>query len=511
MKDQKKIKRNLIIGIVGQVIAVLLGVILPKHILEYYGSEINGLLSSVTNIYAYIAIVEAGVAAATCQALYKPVAGNDYDGANEVIAACHYQYRKIGGIYVGLIGAFSLLYPLLIKTKLSFGEVALIILFNGLGNAINFFFHGKYLILLKADGKQYIRSILDTTVLMIKQIVKIRLINAGFDVVVVQSVSLAVSILQMLWITYYIKRYYSWINLKIKPKVAIISQSKYVMIHEVNYLISANLDTMLLTFFADLRVVSVYALYTMIYGLLTRVLYTIRDAFEFKIAYEFHRCKKAFLRLFEIYEVCYITLATSMIAVVNYLILPFLQQYTAGIQDINYIDESLPLLFALVNLFAAGRYPSDAIIHIAGHFRQTKNSAIIETCVNIGVSTVLVQFWGIAGVLTGTIVSALFRMVYLVEYVSRKVIERNTRATYLCWSTNLLLLFIWHNVSSWLPVDLTSYFQILLFGIPYACITVTVFVGINFLVLPDIIKNALLYVKDGQMVNGYRREENRNE
>ena len=76
MNDRKKIKYNLIVGISSQIIALILGIIVPKLILVNYGSEINGLLSSVTNIYAYIAIVEAGVAAASCQALYKPIVQN---------------------------------------------------------------------------------------------------------------------------------------------------------------------------------------------------------------------------------------------------------------------------------------------------------------------------------------------------------------------------------------------------------------------------------------------------
>ena len=82
MDGNKKVRKNLITGIVGLLVSIGLGILLPRLILTQYGSEINGLLTSVTNIYAYIAIVEAGVAAASCQALYKSIADNYKDGIN---------------------------------------------------------------------------------------------------------------------------------------------------------------------------------------------------------------------------------------------------------------------------------------------------------------------------------------------------------------------------------------------------------------------------------------------
>ena len=489
MQDKKKVQNNLIMGVAGQTVAVLLGIILPRLVLGSYGSEVNGLLSSVTNIYAYIAIVEAGVAAASCQALYKPLADRDYSRANTVISACHRQYRRIGGIYIVLVVLFSCIYPLLIQMEVPFVSVVLIILFNGIGNAVNFFFHGKYLILLRADGKQYVRAGLDTGSLVVRQVAKIVLIQLGFDVVLVQVVSMLVNVGQMLWLTGYVKKHYTWIDLNEKPDFSSLEQSRHVIAHQVNYLITVNLDTVLLTFFAGLKTVSVYSLYMLLYGMITRVLNAVRDALEFKIAYEYHRSKELFLKLFEAYEVSYITFATALISIVSYFILPFLTQYTSGITDANYLDPSLPPLFALTFLFAAGRYPSDAMIHIAGHFRQTKKSAVVETLLNLLVSLVLVQFWGINGALIGTIASSLFRTVYLVQYVNRELIHRSPMKTYLCWGTNLLLLVGVGEAGRLITLPLNSYGRIFLFCVPYSIATFILFFGVMALVMPGTMKN----------------------
>ena len=456
MKDGKKVKYNLYMGIAGQIVAVVLGILLPKLILENYGSEVNGLLSSVTNIYAYIAIVEAGIAAAACQALYKPMAEEDHDRANEIMAASHRYYRRVGVIYLALVCLFATLYPLFIKTEISFGSVVLIILFNGLGNVINFFFHGKYLILLRADGKQYVRAGLDMFSVLFKQVAKIVLIHLGFDVVVVQFAAMLTNVIQ----------------------------SKYVLAHEVNYLITSNLDAVLLTIFTNLKVVSIYALYTTFYDMVTRVLRTIRDALEFKIAYEFHRNMESFRKLFEAYEVFYITLAFSLFSIVSYFILSFMRLYTADVTDINYIDAALPLLFTFVHLLAAGRYPSDAMIHIAGHFKETKNSAMTETLINLGVSIALVQFWGIKGVLLGTIVSSLYRTNYLIWYVNRNIVMRSVKKTYLCWLVNLAVFVAVAWLNQYIVVSLDSYVKIFAFCVPYSLCTLAVFFGVMMLCMP---------------------------
>ena len=52
---------NIITGIISQSIIILLGFFIPRLLIYNYGSEINGLLTSVTQIYSYMALMEAGI------------------------------------------------------------------------------------------------------------------------------------------------------------------------------------------------------------------------------------------------------------------------------------------------------------------------------------------------------------------------------------------------------------------------------------------------------------------
>ena len=59
-KDSR-IKRNLISSLVYQVVLISLSFILPRLYLENFGSEVNGVLSTIKQIFTYMCLLEAGV------------------------------------------------------------------------------------------------------------------------------------------------------------------------------------------------------------------------------------------------------------------------------------------------------------------------------------------------------------------------------------------------------------------------------------------------------------------
>lgn len=487
MESRKKIRKNIIAGIVGLIISTGLGIVLPRLMLTNYGSEINGLLTSVTNIFAYIAIVEAGVAAASCQALYKSISDNDRKKTNEVLAATNRYYRRTGVIYLTLVLIFSLVYPFLITTEIPYHTIFLVILFNGLGNVINYFYHGKYLIFLKADGKTYVRTGIETVINVLKQVSKIVLIAIGFDVVLTQLAAMIVSFVQMFIVVIYVKRNYSWIDLKVKPDLGSIAQSRYVLVHEISYLISANIDVVVLTFFFDLKTVSVFSIYALLYGIISKVLRVIRDACEFRLAYQYHENRQIFSKMFSACESLYMALTCALFTIVHYFILPFLKIYTHGVYDVNYIQASLPTLFLAISMLEAIRYPSETIVYITGSFKQTQRSAIIESTVNVLLSVVLGYRYGIIGVLCGTLLAQIYRANYLVLYVNKHILNKKPFKTYVCWIVYTIASGAVILLSRYINTELGSYSRIVLVAVPYSVIVLLIYFVIAVAISPGLL------------------------
>lgn len=76
MKFKRSIK-NIMMAVISQIIGVALAIMIPRLVITGYGSEVNGLLSTIGNIYTYLALIETGIGTVAVQALYKPVVEDD--------------------------------------------------------------------------------------------------------------------------------------------------------------------------------------------------------------------------------------------------------------------------------------------------------------------------------------------------------------------------------------------------------------------------------------------------
>ena len=63
----KKGLGNIVTGLFNQLVTIALGILIPRLILTSLGSEANGLLSSVNQVLAYLALLEAGIGTASMQ------------------------------------------------------------------------------------------------------------------------------------------------------------------------------------------------------------------------------------------------------------------------------------------------------------------------------------------------------------------------------------------------------------------------------------------------------------
>ena len=144
----KKVKLNFIFGILAQVITLGIGIIIPKLFISSFGSEVNGYINSINQIITYIALLEAGVGAASIQALYAPIGNNQKDKINGILAATNKFYTRTAVIYLGIVLGLSFVYPLLIKSTLSYPLMVIIFMITGGSGVVPYFCQAKYKIFL---------------------------------------------------------------------------------------------------------------------------------------------------------------------------------------------------------------------------------------------------------------------------------------------------------------------------------------------------------------------------
>lgn len=491
----KRSMLNLGFGLTSQVITIILGFFIPRLIMVNYGSEANGLIASIVQIISYFALLEAGVGAASLQALYKPVAKNDHKQINSILTATSSYYKKTGIYYFISVVLLAVIYPLVIHSEINKLSIMAIILFSGLGGAINYYYQGKFRVLLIAEGKSYVETSIVTIANILNNVVRIVLLLQGVDIIAVQASFFVLTVLQIVAFHIYAKRNYQWIDLSEKPDFAAIGQKNSVMVHEISYLIFRNTDVLILTIFTNLKVVSIYVMYNMIFTIVDNIVQTINGSVKSALGQSYHEGKEAFVKLYDAYEVYFMGLIFAILTVVYILILPFMRLYTAGVNDVNYINFWLPVLFVVIKLLTNARTSSNNLITIAGHFRNTQFRSIMESAINLGASIIFVSFFGIYGVLMGTIAALLYRSIDIVVYANRVLLERSSWVTFRRWLTNVAVFAAIVFITTKLGLSITSYTGVILWGTALGLIILPIYYAVGSLLEREAFLYAWGYAK----------------
>lgn len=467
---------NIVVGIISQIISIALGIIIPRLFLMSFGSEMNGFLNSIGQIFAYFTLLEAGMYGATLQALYAPIANSDKKEISSIMAATNRYYKKTGRLYLIAVLGLAVVYPLVISSNISVWVMTVIILFNGFPGVISYYFQGKFIILLQAEGKNYINTALSSIASTLISISKIIMLFLGCGIVKIQFTYLLINIFKIIIIGIYISKNYKWVNLKEEPNYKAIEQKNAVFVNQICDMVFRNTDTIILTIFSSLKVVSVYTMYTLLYSMIRTALDYVAQGFSFVMGQTFNRDRDRYIQLHDLYENYRMALVFALYNIALIFIIPFMELYTSGIKDINYLDYKVAVLFSVFYVMTGARACCADLINYAQHFRKTQTRCIIEAAINLTVSIIAVIFWGIYGVLIGTIVALIYRMNDMFIYANVRILHRSPWISYKRFISNSIIFTIITVISKWIPWHLDSYFSI----IGYACVSGIIILGVYF-------------------------------
>lgn len=493
MSAARKSALNILFGLFGQIVIILIGIIIPRLVLVGFGSEVNGLINSANQIFIYFSLFEAGIGTACLQALYLPVANGDRKRINGIISATNIFYRRTGILYALSVVIMALVFPFIVKTSLSYGLIVAVILFGGLGGSINFLYEGKYKILMQVEGYSFVVSNITTVVNILINVAKATLLALGYGIVQVQISGFIISILQMLIYLVYVKRKYGWVDLGAEPDMEALSQKNATFIHQLSTMIFANTDLILLTVITkDLKLVSIYSLYSLVTNSLFLLMQQLPEGVNFRMGQLYNTDENRYFPLYHIFEIGYLVLGFAAMTTAYLLFTPFMKLYTAGIADADYINNLYPLFFVLVQILSIGRFAPLYLINHAGHFKKTQWRSVAESVINLIVTIFGIYFFGIIGALMGTVVALFYRTNDMILYSYKHLIHQSPIRTYKRWLGCIAVFIV---VVYYIGADrvfAASYFA--LFG--YGAV-----IGIASLIIYSLIQIVLNY---GEVKDAYR-------
>lgn len=410
-----------------QMITALSGLILPRLIIPHYGSEVNGLIVSITQFLSYIALLEGGAEGVMRASLYKPLADKDNTRVSMIFKSATIFFRKIALFFIVYLIAICIFYPMLVAQNFDSKFTLSMIIILSVGTFLQYYFSLPYISLLSADQKVRIVYLIDSIIILLNLILSCVLISNGASIQLVKIVSSLLFVLKPLFFIFYTKTKYK-LNTKIKPEKSLINQRWNGMVHHLAYFIHINTDVVIITLFLGTKAVSVYSIYYAIVSGIERIISSISVGSAASIGNLLNMEKKDVVNsVIDKFEFIQTSITTILYTTTAVMIIPFIKLYTTNMIDTNYIKPYFAYALVIAEALYCIRLIYSTITLNANKYKETQNGAIAECITNVILSICLVWKFEILGVAIGTAVGMLVRTIFDVNYLSKNLIYRPKR------------------------------------------------------------------------------------
>lgn len=492
----KKAIINIISTLVLQIVTIICGFIVPKLIIGTFGSSVNGLLTSITQFLGYITLLESGFGPVVKSILYKPIANGDKSEIIKILKASERFFRMISYIFIIYILILCIALPLILSKEFNRVFTLSLVVIISISIFAEYYFGMTYKLYLQAEQKTYITSIIQIGTLILNTIMIILLIHIGANIQVVKLVSASIFIFRPIMQNLYVKKKYK-IELNNVDSDYRIKQKWDGLAQHIASVVHNNTDIIVLTLFSNTTEISVYSVYLMIVNGVKNLIQAFTGGIDASFGDMIAKGEQENLNIsFKIYEDFYFTVSTIVCTSALFLILPFVRVYTCGITDAEYIRPMFSYFIVLAEFLWVIRLPYSSITLAAGHFKETRNGAILEAFCNIVISVVLVWNLGIIGVAMGTLVAMFIRTIEFMFHTSKYILNRSffyTLKKLLVIALEVCIVAIVLNVIP--SVNVSNY---LMWGEQATIVTLItsiVVISINSLVYKENLKNIITILK----------------
>lgn len=484
---KSRAKKNILVSLCSQIVALICGIVVPRVMIGAFGSEVYGATASIAQFLSYITLLEGGIGGVARAVLYKPISDMDYKMLGAIIAEIKRFFKIIGWIFVAYVLVIACSFQSISHvTCLDWISTFWLVVIISISLFGEYFIGSAYAIFLQADQKSYITNGVGTIAKVLNAACTILLVHTGKNILVVKLVSSCIFLMRPVVLWLYVRKKYTISANQPRHEQVFLKQKWSGLGQHIAYFLHSNTDIVILTVFADLRMVAVYSVYHMIVSHIKSLAVAFMSGMEaifgdMLARKEYDRLQKSFFT----YESIISLVAVSLFATTAILIIPFVKIYTSDVNDANYIVPIFSLILILGSLCYCLRMPYHSMVIAAGHFKQTSLAAYGEAVINIGISVILVFKYGLIGVAVGTLVATTFRFIYYMIYLTKHIIGFNTKVLIKRFAVNAISFVGSYAAGSAIIsyMQANDYLQWCLCGIVVFVVVVIVTLGANIVLM----------------------------
>ena len=474
-------KKNFMTALILQMATMISGLILPRLIISTFGSEINGLSSSITQFLSFISLLEGGLGAVILAELYKPIEESNTEKIKQILYVSQDFFKKLALIFIAYTIILSCIYPLYIFKSYEFIFTFSLVWILSLTTLVQYLFSITNKLLLQACQKVYIVNLVMTGTVLLNLILAVAVMYIYPEIHIIKFISAIVYLIQPVLYSHFIEKQYSIRKYKIKQKKNTVLKNLWSgFTQNLAYFINMNTDIAVLTVFATMTDVSVYSVYMLSIAALRAIIISVTNSYQSALGKYYAEGKLSDLReKFYKFESSFWILGIILFSTCLVLINPFVQLYTTGVHDANYYRPIFAILIVIANMIYCVREPYRLLILAVGKFRETNFGSVAEAIINISISIALVSKLGLVGVAIGTLIAITYRLIYFIWFLKKDILFiPYKRYTKLIITFAVVLSFnVWFYISH--PVVIYSFVIFLIYGcivlIIEAAVTVVIF------------------------------------
>jgi len=231
----------------------------------------------------------------------------------------------------------------------------------------------------------------------------------------------------------YVRRRYPYVNYKATPDKAPLARRWDALYQQLTVTLHQGMGIILTTIILrDALQVSVYSTYHLVtiglWGILKMVSTGLYASFGDLLA---RGAMDSFRRAYREYEFLFLSVITVLYSASMVLIVPFVQLYTRGIPDVNYVIPVLGVLLTLEGLTDQIKAPLDLMVTASGKFRETRHHNTLQVSLGFALGLGLGIAFGLPGIALGIILSNLARVGIQLWFVPKAITGLPARQTLL--------------------------------------------------------------------------------
>lgn len=440
MNRSQKFMYNTAASVFQQIVVFAVGLILPRVMLNCYGSVVNGITSSIQQFINYFTLAEAGVGASAVYALYKPLAKNDRAAVSSIVTAARKFYILSGYIFTGLTFVLAFCFTFIRRVdSLTPLEIGILVLALGFSGTLDFFILSKYSVLLTADQRYYVVSLSLAAANIVNTVIIVLLAYRGIGVVTARVAALASVLVRALILYAYSRRRYPWLDFQARPDGSAMKQRWDALYLQILGVVQVGAPVIIATVALDYRQVSVYSIYYMVVGGLNGILGIFTSGLSASFGDIIARGEqKTLQKTYKEFEFTYYALITAVYACAFLLIMPFIRIYTRGVTDADYDVPVVGALMMLNGFLSNLKTPQGTLVISAGLYRETRWQTTTQALILIIAGAALAPRFGLAGIIAGSILSNLYRDIDLLLFIPAHVTRLPSKLTAKRWVNSAL-------------------------------------------------------------------------